>query len=146
MRISSSVSTRCLSEHTHFTLHTQACAPPRSWWPEGCTNSRSDQELMRLGLLKLSAIGALVLLPVRWLLLQPKRACQDQLADTHEWRSGRLICTVGHSASQATKELEHWARGLFPSLSSFLFLVGREGGLKIHGGPCHTRIWLGVKV
>lgn len=94
----------------------------------GCANGRSDQELMRLGHPMLSAIGALILLPVRWLLLQPKRACQDQLADTLEWRSGRIICTVGHSASQGAKELEHWARGPVPSFSPFLCLVGRGRG------------------
>lgn len=101
---------------------------------------------MRFGLLKLSAIGALVVLPVRWPLLQPKRVCQDQLADTLEWRSGRLICTVGHSASQAAKELEHWARGPVPFFSSFLCLVGTGRGSEMHGGPCHTKVCLGVRV
>lgn len=102
---------------------------------------------MRLGLLELSAIGALVLLPVCWLLLQPKRkACQDQLADTLEWRSGRLICSVGHSASQAAKELEYWARGPFPFFLLFSVFQEGGGGLQIHGGPCHTKLCLGVSV
>lgn len=100
---------------------------------------------MRLGLLELSAIGALAVLPVRWLLLQPKRkACQDQLADTLERRSGRLICTVGHSASQAAKELEYWARGLVPFFLLFPVFQEGGGGLKTQGGSGHTKLCLGV--